>query len=274
MSVYAKRTRSKFVEDTDGSSPIPKAVRTGSPTSCAFAQMRARLSMSLKLMDWTTGNSPRQRRRNACFPSEAVAMGAGTPLDFSPPEPFGGPNPPGTPVSVVSAGIETGETRTAFGLLEPFLALPRAFLAPLHTREVAGSKPAAPILELPATHWVLSLIVVLAATVQQLLVAPFAHIGPNGLPVEVVKAHHDVVDYLAVVGGLVGAFAGIAALVFAARSANDATRSADSADQSLAIMRDEARAPRIRRGQLDAGGSGPRDLTSQGLRFERFSNRS
>jgi hypothetical protein len=32
-----------------------------------------------------------------------------------------------------------------FGLLKPFLALSPAFRVPLHTREVAGSKPAAPI---------------------------------------------------------------------------------------------------------------------------------
>jgi hypothetical protein len=31
------------------------------------------------------------------------------------------------------------------GFLEPFLALSWAFSVPLHTREVAGSKPAAPI---------------------------------------------------------------------------------------------------------------------------------
>jgi hypothetical protein len=63
-------------------------------------------------------------------------------LDFCPPERLVGKihrEPP------ISARIEAGETRNAFGLLEPFLALPRAFSGPLHTREVAGSKPAAPI---------------------------------------------------------------------------------------------------------------------------------
>jgi hypothetical protein len=45
----------------------------------------------------------------------------------------------------VSARIEAETTRTAFGLLEPFLALPRAFSGPLHTREVGGSKPPVPI---------------------------------------------------------------------------------------------------------------------------------
>jgi len=34
-----------------------------------------------------------------------------------------------------------------FRFLEPFLALSSAFPVPLHTREVAGSKPAAPIEE-------------------------------------------------------------------------------------------------------------------------------
>jgi hypothetical protein len=51
----------------------------------------------------------------------------------------------------VSAGIEAERTRTAFGLLEPFLALPRVFSEPLHTREGGGSIPTVPI-KIPANR--------------------------------------------------------------------------------------------------------------------------
>ncbi len=63
-------------------------------------------------------------------------------LDFCPPRAFGGLNPPQTPTLrryLVDATIN------GVGFLEPFLAPSWAFLVPLHTREVAGSKPAAPI---------------------------------------------------------------------------------------------------------------------------------
>jgi hypothetical protein len=62
------------------------------------------------------------------------------------------------------------------------------------------------------------------------------------LSVEVVRAHHDLLDYLAACGGLAGGLAGIAALIFAGRSARDASRSAHAAEESLAIMKDEAQA--------------------------------
>ena len=39
-----------------------------------------------------------------------------------------------------------------FGFLEPFLALSWTFRALLHTREVAGSKPAAPIVRFPSAR--------------------------------------------------------------------------------------------------------------------------
>jgi len=43
-------------------------------------------------------------------------------------------------------------------------------------------------------------------------------------PVEVVKVNHDGLAILTLAGGLIGAFAGITALVFAKRSAHDAGR--------------------------------------------------
>jgi hypothetical protein len=76
----------------------------------------------------------------------------------------------------------------------------------------------------------------------------------TGSPVEVLSAHHDWLDYLAAlagVAGLVGAVVAIVALIFAKRSAGDASRSAEAAEkslqaagESLSIMREEAEAAR------------------------------
>lgn len=67
------------------------------------------------------------------------------------------------------------------------------------------------------------------------------------LPVEVLSTHHDWLDYVAALGGLAGGIAGVAALIFASRSAEDAKRSATAAEKtaeiaetSLTIMREEA----------------------------------
>jgi hypothetical protein len=69
-----------------------------------------------------------------------------------------------------------------------------------------------------------------------------------------VEVVHDWVDYLAAAGGFVGAGAAITALVFAKRSAGDATRSATAAEQSakaagesLAFQRQDAEEARRQR---------------------------
>ncbi len=78
------------------------------------------------------------------------------------------------------------------------------------------------------------------------------------LPVEVISAHHDALEKIGAFGGLAGGLAGITALIFAARSAGDASRSATAsersataaetsaelAEQSLTILREEAEANR------------------------------
>lgn len=76
----------------------------------------------------------------------------------------------------------------------------------------------------------------------------------HAIPVEVLSAHHGVLDYLALLTGLVGALAGIVAVIFAIRSAKDASRSARAAEESLAaaseslaIMRAEAKAAKDER---------------------------
>jgi hypothetical protein len=55
------------------------------------------------------------------------------------------------------------------------------------------------------------------------------------IPVEVLSAHHDSLDYVASLGGVAGGIAGIAALVFAARSAKDSSVSAAASEKSAEI---------------------------------------
>jgi hypothetical protein len=71
------------------------------------------------------------------------------------------------------------------------------------------------------------------------------------VPVEVLSSHHDWLGYVAALGGLAGGIAGVAALIFANRSAEDAKRSATAAEKtaaiaerSLTIMREEAEVAR------------------------------
>jgi hypothetical protein len=82
----------------------------------------------------------------------------------------------------------------------------------------------------------------------------------SAVSVEVVSTHHDWLDYVAALGGLAGGIAGVVALIFAARSAGDASRSATAsvqsagiAAESLTILRQEAQAAqeqRSRRAEL------------------------
>jgi len=72
----------------------------------------------------------------------------------------------------------------------------------------------------------------------------FASVHP--LPVHIVSANYDVLDYVAAVGGLVGGLAALVALWLARlskgvaeQSATDAKRSADAAAEQLQLMRDE-----------------------------------
>jgi hypothetical protein len=74
-----------------------------------------------------------------------------------------------------------------------------------------------------------------------------------------VASHHDLVDYLAAIGGLVGGIAALAALVFAGLSKRDAARSANAAeatqelaDEQVAIMRREAAAAEAERSRRAA----------------------
>jgi len=78
--------------------------------------------------------------------------------------------------------------------------------------------------------------------------------GIHRIPVEVVSSHHDALDYLAALGGVVGALAAIVALIVAVCSAKAASRSATSSEKSLKltgasleIMRQEAQAARAER---------------------------
>ena len=67
-------------------------------------------------------------------------------------------------------------------------------------------------------------------------------------------AHHDLFDWLAAIGGVVGGFAAVVALVFAAISKRDAARSAEAAektqalaDEQVRIMREEAETAKAER---------------------------
>jgi hypothetical protein len=71
-----------------------------------------------------------------------------------------------------------------------------------------------------------------------------------------VSNHHDWLDYFAAIGGIVGAFAAVVALIFAGLSKQDAARSADAAeatrklaDEEVGIMRTEADAAEHERGR-------------------------
>jgi hypothetical protein len=67
------------------------------------------------------------------------------------------------------------------------------------------------------------------------------------IPVEVISSHHDALEYLAVLGGIVGALVAAVALVVAIRSAAASERSVKAADASRRIMREEAQAAREQR---------------------------
>lgn len=84
--------------------------------------------------------------------------------------------------------------------------------------------------------------------VHALAVLPVEVVLSHGtLPVKVVSAKHDALDYMAVVGGLVGGGAAIVAAALAVRSSGAAARSAkaseastSAAEKALALAEDEA----------------------------------
>jgi hypothetical protein len=68
----------------------------------------------------------------------------------------------------------------------------------------------------------------------------------------VVSTHRDWLDYVSAVAGiagLIGAAAAVVALIFARRSAGDASKSLERADASLTIQREEAAAAKQEREQ-------------------------
>jgi hypothetical protein len=125
------------------------------------------------------------------------------------------------------------------------------------------------------------------------------HAGHSYIPVEVLSAQHDALDWAGVVGGIIGGIAGlvgagaaIVALTFAKRSAADAADSARSAEkdlelaeESLKIMREESQAARAERSRrahptvdpsvkaVGTRGDGPPADIVLTLRFKNDGNR-